>query len=1201
MYASLSAGVSAACNGTAPGKLVVPVGTTQISSTLTIPSNCHVTGAGKGQTIIQASSTFPGGELIVIPTGASNVTIDNLAADGNRSVNSAGIWCISLDGASGVDLKGVTASNCLNQGVRLIGNNAHVHIEDSEIFNNGSAAASSQSGGGISVQYYTGLGTASDVLISHNKIHDNNTGILVSGSGVVGQDVNGVTISENHIYSNANDAVSIGASNVAGGNINGLVVTGNEINCNGWPPSGAGFSVSCTPGFQQNGASQSQGGVGVDLIQQGLGTINRPIVSLNNIHDNVFEGIAPTTNITPIVSTSGTAVSWVSGPHFNVNLKAYQPVIINGTNYFLSSVGSTTSATLTTSAGTQTSVTSNFPGYMGGTFTGNTIVNSGNGNMGFGGIGPCIYNAFSDSNVFTGNVGVGCWLEGFEDFYSSFIIHNGDKAYSNGVGGAALRTSGFNNFFGLSNSYADIGTWDVTSSPSQTVGWKNNGTSAFITSNQIYATTPISDLGTLTTSLINGNVAASTVAAGAGVSDGVGHPPTLPADPTTAMQAATKQYVDAQGGIPPISISNIDDTLTGWKPVCIQTTCNPGGVDAPASTTQTINNVSPSLDGHSMLISETTNASSTQTNALWVYSAGSCDSCTTITSDFQVYITNGSAADNIEFDPFIFDASDNLDFMFGTQCNQTLGYWQIANNSSPWQTSSTACNLTPGTWHHIIGKFHRVAGDTSCTGGMPCEHFDSISVDGNINVINMTYVATTLPTGWASTSGLQFQIDIGATTGTAITVSENLDEVTFTEGPTAGYVPIGGGAMTGPLTVPLVNGMKLTSTGIGSGSENLGGSIPASSTGTGNLAVGPGVLNSNTTGINNVGAGQGALYVNTTGTNNTALGPNALNANTTGNENEGIGQGALSSNTTASDNTGVGKSSLAGIIASSGNTAVGAYAGFNSGTPMTTTSYSTFIGLNANDSVNGLTNTTAIGYNAQATQSNQVVIGNTGVTQTVLQGNVLALTINGAAVKLFGSGNESFGGAIQASATGSNNTVVGSGALYADTTGYNNSAFGLNTLNADTTGYENTGVGQGAMPAVTTGEDNTGVGKGALGALVSGAGNTAVGAYSGSGTTTATSTFIGEGATNSVDGLSNDTVIGYNAQATMSNEIMIGNSAVTQMCFAGGRACWYSSSGVPSAALCVAGNVGSLYSNTDGSSPTTTLYVCTSAGVWTAH
>jgi hypothetical protein len=100
-------------------------------------------------------------------------------------------------------------------------------------------------------------------------------------------------------------------------------------------------------------------------------------------------------------------------------------------------------------------------------------------------------------------------------------------------------------------------------------------------------------------------------------------------------------------------------------------------------------------------------------------------------------------------------------------------------------------------------------------------------------------------------------------------------------------------------------------------------------------------------------------------------------------------------------------------------------------------------------------------------------------------------------------------------------------------------------------------------------------------------------------TTASYSTFIGLNANDSVNGLTNDIVIGYNAQATQSNEIMIGNSAITQMCFAGGRACWYSSSGVPSAALCVAGNVGSLYSNTDGGA-TTTLYVCTVAGTWTA-
>jgi hypothetical protein len=286
-----------------------------------------------------------------------------------------------------------------------------------------------------------------------------------------------------------------------------------------------------------------------------------------------------------------------------------------------------------------------------------------------------------------------------------------------------------------------------------------------------------------------------------------------------------------------------------------------------------------------------------------------------------------------------------------------------------------------------VETFHRVPGDTSCAGGLPCEHFDTITVDGNVNVINAIYPATVLTTGWSSTSGLQFQIDIGATSS-ATTVSENLDEVTFTEGPTAGYVPIGGGAMTGPLTVPLVNGMKLTSTGIGSGSENLGGSIPASSTGTGNLAVGPGVLNSNTTGSNNVGAGQGAMYVNTTGTNNIAIGLNTLNANISGNENTGVGQGSLAANTTASDNTGVGKTTLAQLAGSSpaGNTAVGAYAGFNSGTPMVNTSYSVFIGINANDSVDALTNDIVIGYNAQATQSNEIMLGNSAVTQMCFAG-----------------------------------------------------------------------------------------------------------------------------------------------------------------------------------------------------------------------
>ena len=55
-----------------------------------------------------------------------------------------------------------------------------------------------------------------------------------------------------------------------------------------------------------------------------------------------------------VVSTSGTAVTWVSGTAFNTGWTG--DMVINGTVYVLASVNSGTSATLATSAGTQSSV-----------------------------------------------------------------------------------------------------------------------------------------------------------------------------------------------------------------------------------------------------------------------------------------------------------------------------------------------------------------------------------------------------------------------------------------------------------------------------------------------------------------------------------------------------------------------------------------------------------------------------------------------------------------------------------------------------------------------------------------------------------------------------------------------------------------------------------------------------------------------------
>ena len=389
----------------------------------------------------------------------------------------------------------------------------------------------------------------------------------------------------------------------------------------------------------------------------------------------------------------------------------------------------------------------------------------------------------------------------------------------------------------------------------------------------------------------------------------------------------------------------------------------------------------------------------------------------------------------------------------------------------------------------------------------------------------------------------------------------------------------------GDVQAPTFNGAKLDF--YGTGNVVAAGSLP--------LAV---------SGINNTSVGIGSLASDTSGYSNTAIGLNALTADTSGYENNAEGVGALAALTTGNDNVAMGKSSLTQVTTGAGNVGIGAYSGYNSGTPMQTTTDSVFIGLNANASADGLTNDIVLGYNAQATQSNEVVIGNTGITVTLLHGDTQSATFNAAPIKRFGTGVNNIGGSIPSATTGTNDTAVGSGALAAVTSGSNNTAIGLNAGTAITTGGSENAFGVGALGAQTSGSANVGIGNNALNQNTTGTQNVAVGYGAGSNSTTPNttggqSTFIGVNANNSADALTNTTVIGYNAQATQSNEVMIGNSAVSQVCFAGGRMCWYSASGVPSTSLCTSSNIGSLYSNTNGGA-TTTLYVCTAAATWTA-
>jgi hypothetical protein len=52
-----------------------------------------------------------------------------------------------------------------------------------------------------------------------------------------------------------------------------------------------------------------------------------------------------------------------------------------------------------------------------------------------------------------------------------------------------------------------------------------------------------------------------------------------------------------------VSAINVDDSMQGWKPVCILPSCNPGGSGIPTATSHTVHHAKPSKDGSSMEVS----------------------------------------------------------------------------------------------------------------------------------------------------------------------------------------------------------------------------------------------------------------------------------------------------------------------------------------------------------------------------------------------------------------------------------------------------------------------------------------------------------------------------------------------------------------------------------------------------------------------
>ena len=156
----------------------------------------------------------------------------------------------------------------------------------------------------------------------------------------------------------------------------------------------------------------------------------------------------------------------------------------------------------------------------------------------------------------------------------------------------------------------------------------------------------------------------------------------------------------------------------------------------------------------------------------------------------------------------------------------------------------------------------------------------------------------------------------------------------------------------------------------------------------------------------------------------------------------------------------------------------------------------------------------------------------------------------------YGNSNVSFGvGALPNSLTGSYNAAYGSYALQFNTTGTGNTANGSSALQSNTIGTDNTANGNGALACNKGGTNNTAIGGLALQVNISGNYNTASGFQAlYSNTTGSMNTAIGfyAGALNP-NNLTNSTAIGYQATASASNQVRIGNSSVISI---GGYANW---------------------------------------------
>lgn len=215
-FSTFGAAVSAACNGTAPGKVVLPPGVTT-SAAVALPANCTIVGSAPfGGSVLQSSNGVNADFLTA--SSASNIMLKNLTVDGNETNQTAGS-CVAMTSVIGLFITNVTVQNCYAHGIEVVGTSSDVLIAHSDVSN-------AAHGSGVILGNTPPNAKVTDFRIIGNHITNAPAadGIFVIGSLISGQfgTGNGV-IADNVIDDIGDTSIEVGQAT------QDVAVTGNQV------------------------------------------------------------------------------------------------------------------------------------------------------------------------------------------------------------------------------------------------------------------------------------------------------------------------------------------------------------------------------------------------------------------------------------------------------------------------------------------------------------------------------------------------------------------------------------------------------------------------------------------------------------------------------------------------------------------------------------------------------------------------------------------------------------------------------------------------------------------------------------------------------------------------------------------------------------------------------------------------------------